>query len=106
MSRNFKFCALSLLLLTVPLQAGQHTVSQKDKTFSTATLTVKAGDVIVFKNDDTITHNVFSATKGLEFNTKAQAPGSATEVTLTGAGTADVSCAFHPKMKLTITVTK
>jgi plastocyanin len=93
-------------ILAVPLVAGQHVVSQKDKAFSTASLRVKVGDVVVFKNDDSITHNVFSTTKGLEFNTKAQSPGSSTEITLTSEGTAQVSCAFHPKMKLTITVAK
>ena len=107
MRRTVSLTLLVLLtVLGVRLIAAQHVVSQKDKTFSSATLTVKPGDVVVFKNDDSITHNVFSTSKGLEFNTKAQAPGSQTEVTLATEGTAEVSCAFHPKMKLTITVKK
>jgi plastocyanin len=105
MRRKMLYTSLAIVaLFGVKVFAAQHVVSQKDKTFSAATLSVKSGDVVVFKNDDGITHNVFSTTKGLEFNTKAQAPGSQTEVTLTGKGTADVSCAFHPKMKLSITV--
>jgi plastocyanin len=107
MRRTISYTLLIVMtVLGVRLLAAQHVVNQKDKTFSTAALTVKPGDVVVFKNDDSITHNVFSTTKGLEFNTKAQAPGSSTEVTLATEGTAEVSCAFHPKMKLTITVKK
>jgi plastocyanin len=88
------------------LHAAEHTVVQKDKMFSTAALSVKVGDVVVFKNDDAITHNVFSVTKGLEFNTKRQPPGSSQEVVMKGEGTIEVTCAFHPRMKLTITVKK
>jgi plastocyanin len=107
MRRTISYTLLALMtVFGVRLLAAQHVVSQKDKTFSSATLTVKPGDVVVFKNDDSITHNVFSTSKGLEFNTKAQAPGSSTEVTMGAEGTAEVSCAFHPKMKLTITVKK
>jgi plastocyanin len=88
------------------LHAAQHIVVQKNKMFSVAALTVKVGDVVVFKNSDVITHSAFSRTKGLEFNTKAQPPGTATDIVMKGEGTVEVNCAFHPKMKLIITVTK
>lgn len=94
------FCCVAISALPM----GQHSVSQKDKTFSSAALTVKAGDSIVFKNDDDVTHNVFSNTAGNEFNLKTQAPGASSSVTMKTAGTVEVRCAFHPKMKLTVTV--
>ena len=100
-------CVIGAVILTAAtLQGDQHTIVQKDRTFSAATLTVKVGDSVVFKNDDNITHNVYSNSRGLEFNTKAQAPGSSNEVVMKTEGTAEVFCAFHPRMKLTITVTK
>jgi plastocyanin len=84
--------------------ASTHTVSQKAKTFGPATLTVKLGDTIAFKNDDDVTHNAFSTSKGNEFNSKAQTPGSTTPVVLKSKGTVDVKCAFHPKMALKVVV--
>ena len=86
--------------------AATLTIEQKNKTFSVATLTIKPGDSIVFVNRDQITHNVFSTAKGNEFNLRAQAPGKSTSVRLDGAGTVEIRCAFHPKMKLIVTVTK
>ena len=105
--RNRIACLIAVVALTaVGLRAEEHTIIQKDKTFNVVTLTVKAGDSVVFKNDDGITHNVFSNSRGLEFNTKAQPPGSSNRVVMKTEGTAEVFCAFHPKMKLTITVAK
>lgn len=88
------------------LAGGAHVVSQKDKKFSVAALTVKAGDAVTFKNDDGIIHNVFSTSKGAEFNLNAQKPGTSNEHVFAGEGVVDVRCAFHPTMKLTVTVTK
>ena len=97
--------AATLALAGVCLHAAAtHTVSQKGKTFGPATLTVKAGDTVAFKNDDDVTHNAFSTSKGNEFNSKAQTPGSTTPVVLKSKGTVDVKCAFHPKMALTVIV--
>ena len=84
--------------------AVSHAISQKGKTFSKTALTVHAGDEIVFANDDNVVHNVFSGSAGLAFNLKAQQPGTSASVTLAKSGTAEVRCAFHPTMKLTITV--
>lgn len=89
---------------TVWLQASSHPVTQKGKVFAPGTITVKAGDVITFKNDDDVTHNAFSTSKGNEFNAKAQTPGSSTEVAFKTKGKVTVKCAFHPAMSLTVNV--
>lgn len=85
---------------------GSNSISQKDKTFSVIALTVKPGELVVFKNEDEITRNVFSITKGREFNLKAQKPGTSMEQAFATEGVSEVRCAFHPTMKLTITVRK
>jgi plastocyanin len=95
-----------VLLLAGAVRAADYEIGQKDKTFSVATLTVKPGDSIVFKNDDQITHNVFSTAKGNEFNLRAQAPGTSASIALAVEGTVEIRCAFHPKMKLVVTVRK
>jgi plastocyanin len=95
---------VALIALPAVAGAAEHRVGQKDKTFSVSTLTVKSGDSIVFENDDQITHNVYSAAKGNEFNIRAQAPGVKASVTFTSLGIVEVRCACHPKMKLVVTV--
>jgi plastocyanin len=86
--------------------ADQKVVTQKGKAFSTAELKIKVGDEVLFKNDDDATHNVFSTSKGHEFNLKVQLPGAATTQVFKSEGVAEVQCAFHPQMKLKITVSK
>ena len=90
--------------LAAAASAGEHHVSQKDKVFAPTELKVKAGDKIVFHNDDNITHNVFSQTQGAEFNVKLQEPGSESPVVLEKPGVVDVRCAIHPTMKLRVVV--
>lgn len=94
-------CAGSLVAL-----AEQKTITQKGKAFSAATLKIKPGDEVLFKNDDDATHNVFSTSKGQEFNLKVQLPGASAAQVFSNEGVAEIQCAFHPQMKLTITVAK
>src|SRR5437016_5006420 len=96
------FMACFVAAAAVPV--GQHTIAQKNKTFSAEEITVKKGDSIVFKNDDDVTHNVFSNSKGNEFNLKAQSPGAEAPITFKTEGVVEIRCAFHPKMKMTVTV--
>lgn len=96
--------AAVLVAATVWLQAAAHPVTQKGKVFAPGTITVKVGDTVTFKNDDDVTHNAFSTSKGNEFNAKAQTPGSTTEIAFKAKGTVAVKCAFHPGMSLTVKV--
>ena len=96
--------AAVLVASTVWLQAASHPISQKGKVFAPGTITVKAGDAITFKNDDDVTHNAFSTSKGNEFYAKAQTPGSSADVVFKTKGKAVVKCAFHPGMSLTVNV--
>ena len=84
--------------------AAERTITQSNKTFSEAEITIKPGDKVVFKNDDQVTHNVFSTSKGFEFNLKTQGPGTAASVPFSAEGTAEIRCTIHPKMKLIVNV--
>jgi plastocyanin len=97
---------LATLLAGLPAGAAEYVVSQRDKTFSMENVTIRPGDTLVFRNDDPVNHNVFSAAAGLEFNLQSQKPGESSKVTLWTEGTTEVRCAFHPRMKLTVTVRK
>jgi plastocyanin len=92
------------LALGAPAHAADHFVSQKGAQFAPLELRVHAGDRVVFRNDDDITHNVFSKSEGAAFNVKLQEPGSDSPVVLERPGVVDVRCAIHPKMKLRIVV--
>ena len=84
--------------------AAQVSISQKGKVFSQTELAVKKGDVIMFVNDDAVTHNVMSSSSGNTFNLGAQAPGVSLPFTFNNAGEMAITCAIHPTMKLKVTV--
>jgi plastocyanin len=92
-----------LLLVGIPAETADFRIVQKNRTFSARELTIKVGDQVVFVNDDTFNHNVFSETKGLEFDVK-QAPGTSQAIRFSQAGSTEVQCAIHPAMKLKLTV--
>ncbi len=95
------------LLAGAPVYAAEVVVSQKDKQFSTESLTIKAGDTVVFQNDDDTSHNVFSSTEGNKFNLGIQKKdGDTKKVTHTfdAPGEVEIRCAIHPKMKLNIKI--
>jgi plastocyanin len=105
MIRSF-FSVSLLVAVALPMVAADHEIVQSDRTFSKQEITIKAGDQIIFKNADEVTHNVYSATPGMSFDLKRQAPGASSTVPFLKEGTAEVQCSIHPKMKLIVHVTK
>jgi len=102
---------LAVLVLTITAGlsagafAGNQMVHQQGRAFGPDSVTVKKGDPLTFLNDDTIPHNIMSASKGNEFNLGSQAPGMSTDVTFKEAGDVQVICAIHPRMKMMVKVT-
>jgi plastocyanin len=92
--------------IALPAFAVDHEISQANKTFSKSEITIKVGDKLIFKNDDEVTHNVYSITPGMAFDLQRQAPGASSSVTFSKEGTAEVQCSIHPKMKLIVHVQK
>lgn len=103
---NLLFAALAVMasVFSHPALARDHMVSQTGKEFRPAALTVKPGDTVVFRNDDTVIHNIYSKTPGFEFNFKRQFPGSENKLAFEKTGVAEIYCAIHPHMKLVLTV--
>jgi plastocyanin len=96
--------ALSAVVFIAGARAGDTQIVQKDKAFSEQSLRIRAGDTVTFVNADTVTHNVYSVTKGCEFELQTQTPGNSTAVRFPRTCTAQVQCAIHPKMKLSVEV--
>jgi plastocyanin len=99
----FSFVILSGL--SVGALAANQVIHQQGRVFSSESVTIKKGGALTFVNDDSIPHNIMSATKGSEFNLGSQAPGTSTDVTFQEAGNVQVICAIHPRMKMTVSVT-
>jgi plastocyanin len=91
--------------LSVGALAANLTITQKGRLFSSESITIKKGESVTFANDDTVPHNIVSTSKGNEFNLGSQPPGAATDVTFKESGEAQVICAIHPRMKMTVKIT-
>jgi plastocyanin len=96
----------ALAILCVAGSADEHVVHQKGRAFSPDVMTVTRGEAVMFRNDDTVPHNVMSTTTGNTFDLGSQAPGTETPVTFDRAGTVDVICAIHPRMHMTLRITE
>ena len=80
-------------------------VSMKNLAFNPKDITIKVGTTVVWTNNDSVDHNVTSAT-GL-FNSGNLAPGDTFKFTFDQAGTYPYSCTIHvPDMVGTVTVTQ
>ena len=84
--------------------AAQVVVTQKGRKFSVKKLELSVGSSIKFVNDDDVTHNIHSTTKGQAFDIGAQKPGQTLVHTFKKAGKIKIRCAIHPKMKIKVTV--
>ena len=99
-------CLLAGAVFAHTAGAAEHLVGQKSKSFTVATVEAKVGDEVLFRNDDTVFHNIFSLTPGPSFDLGAYGPGVATKVKLDQPGRIEVECAIHPRMKMVIDVTR
>jgi plastocyanin len=91
--------------LSVGAFAATEVIHQQGRVFSSESISIRKGEAVTFLNDDTVPHNIMSASKGNEFNLGSQAPGTSTDVTFKEAGDVQVICAIHPRMKLMVKVT-
>ncbi len=87
------------------LAATQFLVSQKGREFSPRDVTIERGEALTIVNDDAdLRHHVYVDSDKFKFDSGDQEPGSKTNVTFPIAGSFEVLCAIHPKMKLTVHV--
>ena len=96
---------VSALLLAAALpfavRAETHTITIDGMKFSPETVTVKAGDRIVWNNKDVVPH---TATAKDVFDSGAIAVGKSWSHVAPKPGKYDYVCTFHPGMKATLIV--
>ena len=80
--------------------SGGMTVTMQNFAFNPNVFTVKVGEVVTFKNADSVDHavNIGGVAKG------TVSPGATLEWTPDTAGTLPLKCTIHPQMTGTITV--
>jgi plastocyanin len=82
-----------------------YIVSQKGREFHPNVLTIRRGESIRIINDDgDLSHHAYVKTREFSFDSGDQLPGSKTDVVFPVAGTFNVLCGIHPKMRLVINV--
>lgn len=103
-SRRAAALLLTSLFASPVLADGHttHTVVISGFAFEPASLTIAAGDAVVFVNEDGAPHTATS-TQDL-FDTGRLSRGQEATLTFPGAGTFDYFCAIHPSMTGQITV--
>jgi plastocyanin len=84
---------------------SQNVVSQKGRQFRPGEMTINKGDAVVIVNDDgDLRHHAYVESDNFKYDSGDQEPGSRTSIKFPVAGTFDVLCAIHPKMRLIIHV--
>lgn len=76
----------------------------KDFAYSPATATVKVGQTVKWKQEDTAAHDVDSQS-GPEIKSPLMEKGQEFEFTAEEAGKVEYICSIHPQMKATLTIT-
>lgn len=96
---------LGITLLVAAAKAAETDIDQRGIRFSRADIAVKVGDTLHFHNHDDVTHNIMVIDADDEPEDEGlQKPGEIINATFDEAGTFQVRCAIHPKMKMTVTV--
>ena len=93
-----------LLLLARAARAADGEVTIDNFTFTPATLTVKAGTRVTWKNADDIPHTVVSDASPPLFRSKALDTDDSYSTVFDNPGTYRYFCGLHPHMQGTIVV--
>jgi plastocyanin len=78
-----------------------HTIVQSGRAFHPAEVTIRRGESLTVTNNDQFIHQIYAI--GL-FDSEEKAPGENLTESFTQAGTFEVRCHIHPKMKLVVHV--
>ena len=85
--------------------AAETIVTQSHTSFDSEALTVSAGDTVVFKNADDVTHNIQVMNGEGDIEDKGlQKPGEDIRQVFAKPGDYKIRCAIHPRMKMKVTV--
>ena len=104
MLKNVTILALLALCLAAaaPDTGKRRSVTMKNLNFSPNTITIKAGDTVVWTNSDDRDHTVIAADNS--FDSGNISNGKTYEHRFPNAGKFPYACSYHPRMKGTVVV--
>ncbi len=99
--RQLAFSALTVLVLPGIAAAATHTVTIEGMNYQPASLTVKRGDKVIWRNKDVVPH---TATVSGKFDSKQIGTGETWSWSPQAEGRFDYICTYHPGMKGAVVV--
>jgi plastocyanin len=94
--------AILAVAAPAPTRGAEHEVQITDSTFSPATLTIRVGDTVTWRNADDRPHTVTSNDGAFDSGNLDEGVGFS--FTFTEPGTYAYLCEYHPEMQATIVV--
>jgi plastocyanin len=88
----------------IDVAAIKAAVAQKDEQFVPHVVAVTTGSSVSFPNDDPFFHNVFSLSRGANFDLGRFPPGASRAKVFTHAGIVKVFCHIHSQMSAVVRV--
>ena len=88
----------------VPLPGGPAEIVQKDQEYSPYVTVIRTGTEVVFPNQDTIQHHIYSLSKAKRFEKPLYAPGAHESVLFDQPGIVTLGCNIHDWMVAYIVV--
>ena len=88
-------------VLTASAAFADATIVQKGRRFNPGEITIRRGESLTFTNNDEFIHQIYAT--GL-FDSDERVPGQTLVEAFPSAGTFEVRCHIHPKMKLVVHV--
>jgi len=95
-------CSLVPSAVAAARKPTSHTVTIDASRFQPEVLTVKAGDTVVWVNNDIVAHTATSQAGG--FDSGIIVPGKSWKYKLKQTGEFAYTCTYHPTMKATLRV--
>ncbi len=83
---------------TAPIIKSQAAIAQKNKTFVPLVTAIQAGSSIIFPNQDSVRHHVYSFSPAKTFELKLYSGVPTTPVVFDKAGTVVLGCNIHDQM--------
>ncbi|MEE3626366.1 cupredoxin domain-containing protein [Nitrospirillum sp. BR 11752] len=103
--RHLAAVVVTLTLGLGTAQAATVVVTQKNHAFVPSKIEIATGDTILFRNEDTVPHQVVSHTPIFQFDLDLERPGEERSQVFTQPGMIVVGCDLHSNMEVIVTVT-
>jgi plastocyanin len=94
----------SMLVVATFQPAHSQTVIQFERAFHPSEVTITRGETLTISNHDEFIHQIYVNSGVMNFDSNEQPPGQDVLVNFPSAGTFEVRCHIHPRMRLFVHV--